>query len=413
MTLRADSVDGWVRRVDRGELLSSHVRPDGSLLCEGYAAREGILIYRDSSGKETRELVLAETLKDSAATLGRAPVTLGHPARDVTPDNVQDLGVGDVDGEIAMADGFVRVKLAVRRSDAIQAIRSGTRELSCGYAVQLDPTPGTHPRYGRYDCTQVRRTTNHLALVDSARAGHECAVRVDSAVATTVIRADSTGTPPATTNQGQRARGGTVDPLIAQMLARLGITQRADDDQSGLRLIDAEIARRGDASNGAATAHKAALDAAHAERDAAKARADAAEAKVKALEDAEKARADKADRERLDGIATAIGLDPKAHADTKALRKAIAEKHLGGALRADATDAYVDVLVDLAAQGREQRGDGRDAGRQVWDSAPAQGSQQAQTPAGQRIDSAPRKGGSLFERAKRRNDSARSEGGEA
>lgn len=414
MTVRAGSAAVWHRRVDRGALLSSHVRPDGTLLCEGYAAREGILVYRDAAGRETRELVLADTLQDSAETLGRAPVTLGHPAGDVTPDNVADLGVGDVDGEIAMADGFVRVKLAVRRADAIKAVRSGTRELSCGYAVQIDPTPGTHPRYGRFDCTQVRRTTNHLALVDVARAGPECAVRVDSAIATTVIRADSTGRAPApTSNQGARApRGGTLDPLIAQMLARLGITQRADDDAAGLRLIDAELGRRGDAAAGAATAHKAALDAMTAERDAAKARADAAEAKVKTLEDAEAARADKADRDRLDGIATRLGIDPKSHADTKALKRAIAGKQLGNEPRADASDAYIDVLVDMAAQGQQQRGDGREAGRQVWEQ-PAQGSQQAQTPAGQRSDSAPRKGGSLFERAKRRNDSARSEGGEA
>jgi hypothetical protein len=409
MTLRVDSAGEWVTRVDRGELLASKPGPGGSLLVTGFAAREGVLVYRDANGRETRELVPMETLKDSAPGLARATVTLEHPREDVSPANVAQLGVGDVGSRVTLHDdGYVEVQLAIRRQDALDAVRAGKVELSPGYRVRIDPTPGVHPVHGRYDAIQVERDYNHLAIVDFARGGETVRLRADG-VATTVI---TQGSAPATTNQGQRARGGTVDPLIAQMLARLGITQRADDDQSGLRLIDAEIARRGDASNGAATAHKAALDAAHAERDAAKARADAAEAKVKALEDAEKARADKADRERLDGIATALGLDPKAHADAKALRKAIAEKHLGGPLRADATDAYVDVLVDLAAQGREQRGDGRDAGRQVWDSAPAQGNQQVQQ-GSQRIDSAPRKGGSLFERAKRRNDSARSEGGEA
>lgn len=362
--------------MDRGQLLASHIRPDGTLLVEGYAAREGILVYRDAAGRETRELVRAETLKAANDTLGRAPVTLGHPSEDVTPANVKELGVGDVDGTVVMAGGFVRVQMAVRSQDAIDAVRSGTKELSCGYAVQIDPTPGTHPVYGRYDAEQVARLNNHLAIVDEARAGHECAVRVDSAVATTVIRADSTGTPPArTSNNGARAaRGGTVNPVLLQMLVDLGL--RADGvttDEAALSMLAPAVRQVATARTDGDRTHRAAIDAAHAERDAAKARADAAEAKVKTLEDAEKARVDAAERTRLDGIAAKLEIDPKAHATPAALKRAIAAKHLGSEVRADATDAYIDVLVDLAAAGQQQRGDGREAGRQAWRTHDAHG----------------------------------------
>lgn len=377
MTLRVDSADGWVPRVDRGELHVAHRRADGTLLAEGFACRAGVAEYR-IGGRIVRELVRESTLQRAAHGLARQVVTLDHPDPQrypdmVTPANVHELQVGDTDGEVEMRDGgYTKVRMAVRRKDALEAVDDGTHELSAGYLARIDARSGADPRYaspgnpeGRWDQEQVERSYNHLAIVDQARWGSTVRMRADAGVATTVI----SGTPPAaTSNQGQpKARGGTLDPLIAQMIAVLGLTQHVDSDEAGKRLVVNALQQRKDAADQAATAHKAALDAAHAERDAAKARADAAEAKVKALEDAEKARADKADRERLDGIATAIGLDPKAHADSKALKRAIATKHLGTDLRADATDAYVDVLVDLAAQGREQRDDGREAGRQAWD----------------------------------------------
>lgn len=356
------------------------------MLVEGIAVKECVLPYRRPDGSIFRELVPLETILDSAAGIAHLPLCLHHPDEKVTPDNVDRLGVGNVGADVHVEDGgFTRVHLAIRRRDAQDAVQNGTDELSLSYDTQVDHTPGVHPVHGPYDGIQRKRRYDHLALVDQARVGPDARIRVDG-VATTVI----SGAPPAaTSNQGQqqRARGAIVNPILFQLLTDLGVrTDGVSTDEAALALAARTVREGATARADAATTHKAALDAAHAERDAAKARADAAEAKVKALEDAEKARADKADRERLDGIATTLGLDPKAHADAKALRKAIAEKHLGGALRADATDAYVDVLVDLAAQGQQQRGDGREAGRQVWDfgtSEPARQDGQQPPPARQ------------------------------
>lgn len=362
MSSRLDSAGEWVTRIDRGELLASKPGPGGSLLVTGFAAREGVLVYRDAAGRETRELVPLSTLEASAPGLARATVTLEHPREDVSPSNVAALGVGDVGSRVTLHDdGYVEVTLAVRRQDALDAVRAGKVELSPGYRVRIDPTPGTHPVHGRYDAIQVEREYNHLAIVDHARGGASVRLRADS-VATTVI----SGTPPATP-MGQPARGATVNSRFLPLLSLLGITSRIDSDDAAIDAATNALQQRKDAADKDRADAKAALDAAHAERDAAKARADAAEAKVKTLEDAERARADAAERTRLDGIAVKLEIDPKAHTDAKALKRAIAAKHLGSEPRADASDAYIDVLVDLAAAGQQQRGDGREAGRQAWD----------------------------------------------
>jgi hypothetical protein len=143
------------------------------------------MAYRQADGSVVREFVPRETLHDAASllTLGRAPLTLEHPREDVSPDNVQELGVGDVDGEVVIADnGFVRVRGAARRKDAIDAIDDDVkRQLSPGYSCRIDPTPGIDPEFGAYDAIQRERRYNHLAIVGAARGGVQIRLRADSA----------------------------------------------------------------------------------------------------------------------------------------------------------------------------------------------------------------------------------------
>jgi hypothetical protein len=393
---RTDADDGWSYRVDRGALLRPVVRSDGTLLVEGFAAREGVLEYRQGDGKIRRELVTSDVLAESAAGLARAPVTLEHPREDVGPDNVGKLGVGDTDGEVAVLDGgFVRVRIAVRRRDAIDAVKGGKHELSPGYRVRVDNTPGVHPVHGRYDARQVARSYNHLAIVDVARGGPDVRLRADSAdaVSTTTIEQRSD-------HSGARPQGALMKPIVAALVAALGLTQRYDSDDTALEAALSETRRRKDADN----EFQRKLDSANAERDAQKTRADAAEAKVAALEQAERARTDAAERAELDGLAKALGVTG-THADAASLRRAIAAKHLGE-LKADASDDYVRAVVDLAKVDQAKRGDGREAGRRAWEGPPAP----------PRTDSASAQSGrpSLFQIAQKRGDSMRSgSGGEA
>ncbi|HEX5038508.1 MAG TPA: DUF2213 domain-containing protein [Candidatus Limnocylindria bacterium] len=363
---RTDAADSGPLRYDRGELLrpvAPVARTDGALQLEGYAARPGIYLYRNADGSTRRELVPRQMLLDSSPGLARLPVTLEHPQTDVGPGNFRRLAVGDTDGEVVYDNGFQRVKIAVRDEDAIAAVRKGKRELSPGYRVSLDNTPGVDPEFGAYDAVQTSRTYNHLAIVDTARGGPEVRLRADSgdAVATTVIerRVDAG-------NSGARPQGARMDPRIAALVAALSLTQRFDSDETALDAALAELRRRKDAED----EHQRKLDAANAERDREKARADAAEAKVRDLEKAEKARVDTAERAELGELAKALGIDPQQHADGGSLSRAIASKHLGSEVRSDASVDYVRALVDLAKAQHAQRGDGREHGRAAWQGGP-------------------------------------------
>ena len=149
----------------------------------GYAAKPAVCVP-SADGTTTRELIPAEELHrpDSLATLARAVLTLEHPREDVGPANVSEYSVGDLDGEVVVErDGFVKVRLAIRRGDAIDAFRRGVRELSTGRTVRIDATPGVHPTLGPYDAIQRDLRYNHLALTAKGRNGPSIRVRADGA----------------------------------------------------------------------------------------------------------------------------------------------------------------------------------------------------------------------------------------
>ena len=172
-------------RIDRmdAQLEAPIEGPGGCLLVKGIAARPGIYRYRNADGSIRRELVPRKTLIDSAASLGRAPVTLEHPSVMVTDKNVDEYGVGDVDGHVVIEDnGFVKVSMAIRRKEAKDALIEHLKDqLSPGYLVDVLEESGEDPEFGHYDAIQVFRDYNHLAMVEDARGGSECSIRVDSA----------------------------------------------------------------------------------------------------------------------------------------------------------------------------------------------------------------------------------------
>lgn len=157
----------------------------GYLRTQAAIAVPGIMEYEDAAGNIVRELISREELHnaDSLMSLAGLPVTLGHPDEDVSPENVGTLGVGTMgnDVEILEESGHVRILLMVHRGDALQAIEDGTEEVSPGYTTVIDPTPGEHPIFGKYDAAQTKRRYNHLALVDEARGGSTVKLRADGA----------------------------------------------------------------------------------------------------------------------------------------------------------------------------------------------------------------------------------------
>ena len=129
--------------------------------------RTGILLYRNADGTERREYRPPdEAFKaDSLASLMGKPITIGHKAFVTAGNAAQVAPVGSVlsagrqDGNNIVAD------IVVYNLD------TDSRELSCGYTLTLDETPGTTPDGQRYDAVQRNIVYNHLAIVPKGRAG--------------------------------------------------------------------------------------------------------------------------------------------------------------------------------------------------------------------------------------------------
>src|SRR5262249_9053221 len=130
---------------------------DGFLLCRDVpVARTGIQLYGpgetpiqcDAGSVVKIERDEAEVFHpDTIGSLWGAPVVNDHPVDetgqrcDVTPDNWRQLAVGHVEnprrGSDAMCD-FLIADLRIHDRDAIDLIRQGKRQVSCGYDADYE-----------------------------------------------------------------------------------------------------------------------------------------------------------------------------------------------------------------------------------------------------------------------------------
>lgn len=157
--------------------------PQGGMRVDGAVGRSGVLRYTNPDGSERveyrppEEAFAAVTLE----TLQGAPVTLGHPGM-VRADNFASVSVGHASDSAPKREGDLLVTtLVIQDARAIAAVEKGdARELSLGYLMDFDPTPGTTPDGTRYDGVQRNVRINHVALVAKARAGERASLRLDS-----------------------------------------------------------------------------------------------------------------------------------------------------------------------------------------------------------------------------------------
>ncbi len=183
-----------VYRQDRGghgALRSPVTTPQGFLRVDGHAARVGIYEYPRADRSIQYELRPPEEVfhPDSLASYDAASVTLEHPVdEEVTSENVRRHEVGTVNGAARQDGDAVAVSLVVKDAKAIKAIKAGKQELSPGYKIRLDETPGFAPEYatlrnptGRYHAVQREIRVNHQAIVGRARGGSTMRLRMDAA----------------------------------------------------------------------------------------------------------------------------------------------------------------------------------------------------------------------------------------
>src|SRR5690554_710423 len=335
-----------VQRYDRGVLKSAVRIDEGYILAEGFAARPGILEYPQADGSIRRELVPEEELHrtDSLETLARKPVTLEHPEEGdervfVGPENVDKFGVGDVSEEVAVErlNGFVKIRMAVRRQDAIDAIDQGVGELSAGYTVDLDTTPGTHPVYGRYDAIQKNRKYNHVAIVRMGRAGAGVRMRADSAI--------TPFHPPTPKQEADMAK--EVEDAVSQALKR----RDADDKMEKLQKQNDALQEKLDKLQGKLDELEK-RDTGEEEKKDADGDEDKPDFLKKKDEKDKKTDSARLDwfRERTDAlnVARLVGDTGALDGATVAeLKRTVVQAQLGAGMRTDASDDYIEAAYDF------------------------------------------------------------------
>lgn len=165
---RFDYVELKATKTDEGYLIDTPV-----------VARTGILIYRNDDGSIRRELRRPEQVfnVDSLNSFKGKPITVDHPTGLVNSKNIKSIKVGTMLGSGRKDDNGtdVRAEIVIHNPDEL----GERRQLSLGYNVDLDETPGEWEGQ-RYDAEQVNIRVNHLSVVKNARAGAHARLNLDS-----------------------------------------------------------------------------------------------------------------------------------------------------------------------------------------------------------------------------------------
>lgn len=182
---------GYVRRYAEFHVDASSLRelPNGAIAVQGQITHPGVFRYRGDKGEPRAEYRPESTVfaADAMASFEDMAVTIDHPRgsngvpRKVTPDTWRGDAVGHM-RNVRREGSNVVADLVVHRADAIAGIRGcKLKELSCGYDVAVDETPGQAPDGTKYDAVHTAIRGNHVALlpVGRARGGAECVLRVD------------------------------------------------------------------------------------------------------------------------------------------------------------------------------------------------------------------------------------------
>lgn len=159
-----------------------HETPEGYLVCVGVSiARTGMMDYGPGETpldpgpnglvKISRDAKDVFNPKTIASFQGKA-LTIQHPDAFVHPKNWSQLAKGILQnvrqGEGDQANDLV-ADILVTSHDAIDLVKNGLREVSCGYEADWEET-------GPGQGTQKNIIGNHLALVDEGRAGSAYAI---------------------------------------------------------------------------------------------------------------------------------------------------------------------------------------------------------------------------------------------
>ena len=359
-------------RYDFAPITGSETTEEGYLRVWCRAARTGTQLYRRADGTQVREYRPPEEVSspDSLSTFGMKPATWGHPPVLLDSSNTKQYQVGYSGSQVRYNDGFVEVALVVTDADAIEKIkRKDATEVSAGYKVDFDPTPGQTPEGEEYAGVQRNIRVNHIAIVPRGRAGPEVRLlldRMDAADAVScdpdLIRTPESALQPSSSASPVMATvklDGLEIDLPAE--AATAVQSFARDVERQLKAVTAER----DELTSKLDSLQADLDSIAYDKEAAEGRADALEERITELESGS-ARIDTAELDQLvaarlstlQKLAPAFAEDFKFDGiDDANLYSQAFENLTGTAPREDAEPAYIQGVVDGILAARDDAGD--------------------------------------------------------
>lgn len=169
---------GGLYRLDSIPITETYFTEEGYFVDNPIVTSVGIFEYKNPDGSIRRELRLPEHVfaEESMQSYKGKPVIITHDVGYVDSNNVEDEIIGTI-----LSDGYkdgdnVRAEIIIHNTEAMK--KSKLRELSLGYDLTLDETPGEWNGQP-YDAVQTNIVINHLALVKEARAGEQARLNID------------------------------------------------------------------------------------------------------------------------------------------------------------------------------------------------------------------------------------------
>lgn len=165
-------------RTDSISVDKTYYTDEGYLVDHPVVTTCGIFEYRNDDGSTKRELRLPEDVfsEKSLESYKGKPIIITHDAGEVDKENVRREQIGTIMSRGYRDGDNVRCEIIIHDTNALKSC--GLKELSLGYSLDTDDTPGVY-RGEKYDCIQKNIEINHLALVGEARAGETARLNID------------------------------------------------------------------------------------------------------------------------------------------------------------------------------------------------------------------------------------------
>lgn len=220
------------QRLDSMPLDKTYYTEEGYLVDHPIVTTCGIFEYKNPDGTTRCELRLPEYVfeEKSLESYKGKPIIITHDAGEVDKENVHREQIGTI-----MSAGYrdgdnVRCEIIIHDTNALE--RCGLKELSLGYSLDTDDTPGVW-KGEKYDCIQKNIEINHLALVGEARAGESARLNIDGKESDTKILQGGKLLMNETNATGYRTDEGDLTPEEMEAAIALFKAQKAAENVTG------------------------------------------------------------------------------------------------------------------------------------------------------------------------------------